>query len=359
MLSINNEPASLLECFVGIPRLTKVMAAFFLVLHIVYWCIPKSAISLFAVRPGTTFSSGSFMLAIFTAGFFETSLIALLVESILFLLLGKYFEPIWGSKEFFKSILVVNWSISIAVLVISMVIYGLTLDDSILFRHYWCGIAANISLLLVGLKQLIPEEEFTIMNTASCKVKHIPFILGCFQVLLATFLEGVYPAAPFWILGLYFGWFYLRFLQRKPGSGGSTVVGDLNDAFSFASFFPEVMQPLISTLVNPIYRLFVRLQFFSLLGVSVARTVDGTSYGFSIAGSSASLTDSLEAEQRRARAALVLEQRIAQTTPVAKSAPQLSISSKSNNDKGDQNESATSGASQQSSSLSKDSTPRT
>ena len=52
-------------------------------------------------------------------------------------------------------------------------------------------------------------------------------------------------------------------------------------------------------IVNPIYNLLVRLQFFSLLGVSVGRTVDGTSYGFSIVGATASLTDSLEAEQRR------------------------------------------------------------
>lgn len=322
MLAVNNEPASLLECFTGIPRLTRLIVAFFFLLHIVYWIVPKSAVSLFAVRPGTTFSSGSYMIAILTAGFFDTSTVALIFDSILFLLLGKYFEPVWGSREFIKAIVLVNWTISIAVLMLSILAYAFTLNDAILFQHYWCGIAANVTFLLVGLKQLIPEEQFTVMNKITCKVKYIPFAVACVELVFLV-LGVMQPSAPFALLGLYFGWFYLRFLQRKPGSGGSTVVGDLNDAFSFASFFPEVLQPLVSTLVNPIYRLLLRVQFFSLLGVSVARTVDGTSYGFSIAGSSQSLSDSLEAEQRRARAALLLEQRIAQTSPVAKSAPQL------------------------------------
>ena len=72
-------------------------------------------------------------------------------------------------------------------------------------------------------------------------LQQLPFILMC--MYLSAILIGITsPSMPFSILGLLLGWFYLPFVQRKPGSGGTTVVGDLDDAFTFASFFPQVAQ---------------------------------------------------------------------------------------------------------------------
>lgn len=42
---------------------------------------------------------------------------------------------------------------------------------------------------------------------------------------------------PFVIYGVYFGWFYLRFLQKTGDSDG-----DRSEDFAFVTFFPSAMQ---------------------------------------------------------------------------------------------------------------------
>jgi hypothetical protein len=61
------------------------------------------------------------------------------------------------------------------------------------------------------------------------------FAFNTFFWLIAPEPVPTYPFTPF---GLLVGWIYLRFYQ--PKSDG--IVGDASDGFSFASFFPEVVQ---------------------------------------------------------------------------------------------------------------------
>ena len=58
--------------------------------------------------------------------------VQLVLHVCLFLPLGNYFEPVWGSREFAKAVLFVNVSCSISILLLSLVGYIFTLRDEIL-----------------------------------------------------------------------------------------------------------------------------------------------------------------------------------------------------------------------------------
>lgn len=64
-------------------------------------------------------------------------------------------------------------------------------------------------------------------------------------------LDGTYPAM--FASGAIVSWIYLRFYQHHPNGRG-----DSSESFTFVSFFPNVTQPFISLLVNPIYNCCLR-----------------------------------------------------------------------------------------------------
>ena len=83
--------------------------------------------------------------------------VQLVIQSGLFVLLGRYLEPIWGTKGFFKFIVVVNMLTSISSYVGLVLLYMVTGSEYLLYHYYWCGFSGTTSALLVGVKQLAPE----------------------------------------------------------------------------------------------------------------------------------------------------------------------------------------------------------
>ncbi len=67
--------------------------------------------------------------------------------------------------------------------------------------------------------------------------QHLP---GLFLLINVLFLLLGFPSEtfPYCVFGLWYSWVYLRFYQRKAEG----VVGDRNETFSFASFFPDPLQ---------------------------------------------------------------------------------------------------------------------
>jgi hypothetical protein len=83
---------------------------------------------------------------------------------------------------------------------------------------------------------------FVLPLSSFCFVIHILFpqqIPGTAVGLLAfSVVLGVPPRhIVFGVLGLFFGWIYLRFFQKR----GDTY-GDFSEGFAFVSFFPEMLQ---------------------------------------------------------------------------------------------------------------------
>ncbi|URE16153.1 serine threonine-protein kinase [Musa troglodytarum] len=83
-----------------------------------------------------------------TAGYVEQSILGVAISTVGLLLLGKWLEPLWGSKEFLKFIIVVNLLTSICVFVTAIALYYITRQESYLpvldpiasvFHWVFCG----------------------------------------------------------------------------------------------------------------------------------------------------------------------------------------------------------------------------
>lgn len=105
------------------------------------------------------------------------------------------------------------------------------------FRAVWAYIGY---LLPIGLLEMVHDLVFHCSNVP------LTVLFASLVLWAVNILDGTYPAM--FCSGLIVSWIYLRFYQRHPNGRG-----DSSESFTFASFFPNVMQPVISMLVNPVY----------------------------------------------------------------------------------------------------------
>ncbi|NXU59259.1 TM115 protein, partial [Turnix velox] len=94
-------------------------------------------------------------------------------------------------------------------------------------------------------------------------------------------------------------WIYLRFYQRH-----SRGRGDMSDHFSFATFFPEILQPVVGVVANLVHGVLVKVK---LCRKTVKRYDVGapSSITISLPG-----TDPQDAERRRQLALKALNERL-------------------------------------------------
>lgn len=138
------------------------------------------------------------------------------------------------------------------------------------------GIAIQAGFL-VSFKQLVPEHTVTLFRgVLSMRVKHFPAIF-----LLANTISGVLLGTDTAMLlawcGFFVSWVYLRFYRISPslfststgvdiGTGQAalpseaTLKGDASDTFSFAAFWPDVVQPPIAALSDAVYNVVIALR---------------------------------------------------------------------------------------------------
>jgi len=94
-------------------------------------------------------------------------LFQVIVSTIGLLLFGKLLEPLWGSKELSKFIFIVNFSTSACVFITAIVLYYITQQEIYLYTPL-SGFYGVLSGLLVGIKQLLPDQE---LNLFVLKIK--------------------------------------------------------------------------------------------------------------------------------------------------------------------------------------------
>lgn len=119
--------------------------------------------------------------------------------------------------------------------------------------------------------------------------------------------------------GLFFAWIYLRFYQPHASAlDASAAFGDASEAFAFASMFFSALQPAVDSLSRATWRLVQAIvppslaqQAGGVLEPAFPRPGGATDY---LPGSNPTL-----AEERRARAARSLEERLA-AAPARKAA---------------------------------------
>ncbi|EEA23791.1 hypothetical protein TMatcc_006863 [Talaromyces marneffei ATCC 18224] len=265
---------------------------------------------------------------ILTATFVEQNIFTVLMNGATVFYGGKYLERAWGSKEFGKFILIIAL-IPNALMIMIYIFWGAVTGSSVRGLTQICGGVALQASFLVAFKQLVPEHTVTILKgIVKMRVKHFPAIF-----LLLNSVSGIVfgtdTAAILAWIGLLTSWTYLRFFKYQPDLTGTSTnglgfKGDASETFTFATFFPDAIQPPIAFVTEQIYAFLVAVKVLTPFSAediasstenAVARGQAGLPSLLSNPGSSArSAGKREEAERRRALALRALDQRLQAAT---------------------------------------------
>ncbi|KFP16395.1 Transmembrane protein 115, partial [Egretta garzetta] len=116
--------------------------------------------------------------------------------------------------------------------------------------HGGVGVRGGV---LVALKQTMGDS--TVLKVPQVRMKAVPMLLLLLLALLrlATLIESNVLAS--YGFGLLSSWVYLRFYQRH-----SRGRGDMSDHFAFATFFPEILQPVVGLVANLVHGILVKVK---------------------------------------------------------------------------------------------------
>ncbi|KAF9593004.1 hypothetical protein IFM89_019731 [Coptis chinensis] len=244
-------------------------------------------------RDGKLFRTIPFAWNLITAGYIEQSLIGMVTSTLGLLFMGRLLEPIWGSREFLKFILVVNFLTSVCVFVTAIALYYITMQETYLYMPL-SGFYGVLLGFLVGIKQILPDQEFSIFPQLKIKTMWMPSLMLLLAIAVSFFSTEAASNLPTLTFGTYMSWIYLRYLQSKPETA---LRGDPSDEFAFSTFFPTFLRPLI----DPVASVFDRL----LCGRS--RFSDDAN-GYTLGSAPLPGSDPVEASRRRQRAAEYINQ---------------------------------------------------
>jgi len=288
--------------FSGIPNLTKVVSIGLSVGTIVGVLLWERVDKLLSLNAGYTVPPYFYVWNIVTSGFYERSLLVGIMDIVLLLLSGKFLEPIWGSKEFLKFILVVNVVSGLFSFILMVLLYFMVRSEYLLYDTNLCGFGGVIAGFTVAVKQLIPDQEFSVFILFKLKAKHLPGLI--ILIGIASFALGL-PSKhlPHVLFGTLGAWVYLRFYQKK-----GEVTGDLSSSFAFDTFWPEPLQPIIAVIT----RIFAYpLRLCGIIPTPPPTSSYNPNYSPPSGGSLAPLGP--DAERRRALAQRAIDARMAAT----------------------------------------------
>ncbi|KAL6068171.1 hypothetical protein QOT17_008416 [Balamuthia mandrillaris] len=305
--SIQTALANPAEFWKETPPLTKALVVtvpLFFVLTLLY----PPLFNVLALIPANTFLAHFWVWNLITSAFVETNFLGVLVTVLILLQTGRQLELMWGTIEFLRFVLVVTILSSIITFCCIFIVYLCTYSTDLLFEYSVYGSGALFAGLVVTMKQAHPEREITFFFV-KLRVKQLPMIVFCLSVLMAILFRA---PQPFMFWGLVVSWVYLRFFQRQPGN--KSVVGDLTPGFSFSSFFPENMQPTMSTIGDIFYNLLRLCRLCPLKGhhTESSSDIESPFASSSSAASSSAASSAADVERRRALALHALDQRLKQ-----------------------------------------------
>lgn len=243
----------------------------------------------------------------FTAGFVERSILSLVLDLVVIGFCGSELEPLWGGRELVRFVVVVNALAGITTYVVMFLVFAVTANEAIWFTTAFGGFVGVSAAFTVALKQQTPETDLNFFGVLPLKVKHLPLVvvsLNLLFIMIGAPLESI----PYSLLGVWYGWAYLRWLQRRPDGS----VGDPSDSFSMASMFPEAARPLVHgfsailwSCTKPLHRLGPCTE-----APAVESPPEGE--GHRLGGLDDSVPEPVDpdVERRRARAMAALEERM-------------------------------------------------
>ncbi|XP_070559591.1 transmembrane protein 115-like [Ptychodera flava] len=184
-----------------------------------------------------------------THGFLETHLWNVVADILILAVGGKLIEPLWGALEMLLFFFIVNIGVGLVSAVCYLIIYVATSNVDYLFEVHIYGLAGYIAGIAVALKQTMGDYDIVNVSFIGMRVKQLPLVLMIWSVVVALlgFACAVYPLMT--CTGIFVSWTYLRFYQKQSDNSR----GDMSDTFTFASFFPEKIQPPIAILANTVH----------------------------------------------------------------------------------------------------------
>ncbi|KAH8418789.1 hypothetical protein KR222_003052, partial [Zaprionus bogoriensis] len=214
----------------------------------------ETAVLLLSVTPGYILPNGKFWIwTAFTFCFIELHWWEVIVDVITVGLCGKMLEPLWGQFEMFKFFALSNFGVSLLTTIYYLFYYMVTKNPTILFDVHIHGLAGYVAGICVAVRQIMPDHLIFKTRYGRLTNRNVPLtvLISAIICWAIGMLDGTYPAM--FASGAIVSWIYLRFYQHHPNGRG-----DSSESFTFVSFFPNVTQPFISLLVNPIYNCCLR-----------------------------------------------------------------------------------------------------
>ena len=174
--------------------------------------VAPALLSATALIPANTFMAHFFIWNLATAPFVETSVVGVGVAVAVTLLVGKQLEPLWGSREMLRFILVVVLSTSAATFLTCIFLYAFSQHLAFLYDpvHGYCGLTGAY---LVAVKQLLPEQQSKLCGVLKAKTKDLAGLYFVCYVAFFVLFNGHFGELLFVSYGSFSGWFYLRFFQ--------------------------------------------------------------------------------------------------------------------------------------------------
>jgi len=260
---------------------------------------------IFALRPNIVLPPKFWIWTILTYPFAEQEILGLLLGLTAVVVASKLLEPLWGSTELCK-FMVISWtSAGLMSALVYLAIYIFTLNENFLYNSNFYGLAAVQGAVLVGLKQT-RGEDFLV------KTPYLTFQLNSLPILCAAvvwFLDSLSSVfsmqyATLLTTGMYCSWFYLRFLQHHQRGRG-----DLADHFTLASFFPRPINRFVKVASLPCWQLAVR---FGFCKKQVGGSTGGRQ-GYMPVNLNLPDVDTFDAERKRQKALQQLNDRLQKT----------------------------------------------
>lgn len=260
----------------------------------------RAAIPYLTVTPGYVMPPNFWIWTYMTHCFVELHFWDVVIDVAVLILCGKLLEPLWGTLDMLLFFVVVNVGVALLTSFLYILIYFISRHEMYLFHTHIHGLPGYIAGFSVAVKQVMPDHILITSPLGKLRNTHIPLLLLILSIVLRLVgaLDGPYPFMFGW--GIVVSWVYLRFYQKH--SNGNR--GDMAENFSFASFFPSRLQPVVGIFANTIFSTLVKMKICKKpqrkYDVSSPTTITITLPG----------TDPQDAERRRQLALKALNERL-------------------------------------------------
>ncbi|KAK0083620.1 hypothetical protein PV325_008485 [Microctonus aethiopoides] len=241
---------------------TSTSVKFICIVVLLSYCLNRSSTFLseqmtmvMSVTPGYLLPPSFWVWTAFTFCFLEIHFWEVCVNIVTVGLCGKLIEPLWGAMEMMTFFAIVNILVGILSALYYLFLYMCSGDTDLLFHIHIHGLWGYIAGVCVAVKQIMPDHILLKTPIGKITNRNIPLTMWIFSLLfwIVGLLEGTQPTMFF--NGTIVSWIYLRFYQRHTNG----TRGDMADNFTFASFFPNVLQPPIAVVSNTVHGFFVRI----------------------------------------------------------------------------------------------------